>query len=88
MIVADALRLSLDKPMACHLIALAVQYLAPPAVLAMSVHNFSNSLILDDCLVGQATVPLVAEGFADDVGVEVVHLLGDCRGCYDAASYR
>ena len=27
-------------------------------------------------VVGQASVPHVAEGFADDVGVEVVHLLG------------
>ena len=50
---------------------------AAEGVLAVAAHGAVDALEYGLALVvGQASVPHVAEGFADDVGAEVVHLLG------------
>ena len=50
---------------------------ATEGVLPKAAHGAVDALEYGLALVvGQASVPHVAEGFADDVGVEVVHLLG------------
>ena len=46
-------------------------------VLPVEAHGAVDALEYGLALVvGQASVPRIAEGFADDVGAEVVHLLG------------
>ena len=50
---------------------------ATEGVLPVAAHGAVDALEYGLALVvGQAAVPHVAEGFADDVGAEVVHLLG------------